>query len=131
MNVTDEELIKTAMTLNDERQITKAVRIGSFGSALVTDQGNVYAGTSIDASCSVGFCAEHNAIGSMLTAGESKIDAIVAVHHRGEIVSPCGRCREFIYQLHPDNKYTRVILKEGESMPLEALLPRHWTIEKG
>jgi cytidine deaminase len=42
----------------------------------------------------MGFCAEHAAIASMLTAGESKIMTIVAVNCEGAILPPCGRCRE-------------------------------------
>lgn len=38
----------------------------------------------------MGFCTEHNAIGNMVTNGESKIITIIAVNWDGEKVAPCG-----------------------------------------
>jgi cytidine deaminase len=74
----------------------------------------------------MGFCAEHNAIGTMVTQGESRIHTIVAVDWDGSILSPCGRCREFIYQIDEGNAETRVILRENSVMTLKELLPEHW-----
>jgi len=45
----------------------------------------------------------------MITAGESKIDKIVAVDKNG-IYPPCGRCREFICQVNDDNINTEVMV---------------------
>ncbi len=39
------------------------------------------------------------AAAAMLTAGESQIVKMVAINKRGNILPPCGRCREFIIQL--------------------------------
>ncbi len=62
----------------------------------------------------------------MVTEGESHVVTVVAVHKRGKIVSPCGRCREFIYQIDTKNADTRVILGPDRVVPLKALLPEHW-----
>ena len=105
--------------------------IGDVGCALVTDKGNVYLGVCIDTISSMGFCAEHNAIGSMVTAGESHISKIVAVSKspRREdgayVLAPCGRCREFMYQIDNNNLDTEVILAEGKSVSLKELPPYH------
>jgi cytidine deaminase len=102
--------------------------IGDVGSALVTDQGNLYLGVCIDVGSSMGFCAEHSAIGAMVTAGEYRIEKIVAVWCEGAdtyILSPCGRCREFIRQIHPDNIDTQVILDTNKAVLLQELLPYH------
>ena len=72
----------------------------------------------------MGFCAEHAAIAAMITAGESRIDKIVAVHEGG-VVAPCGRCREFMYQINHDNLDTKIMLKMGE-VTLRELLPHIW-----
>jgi cytidine deaminase len=95
-------------------------------SALVTEKGNIYVGVCIDTASSLGFCAEHNGIGNMVTHGESKILTIVAVNWGGKILAPCGRCREFMYQIDPHNAETRVLLSHGKVMKLQELLPEHW-----
>jgi cytidine deaminase len=92
------------------------------GSALATDKGNVYRGVCIDTACSMGFCAEHAAIAALVTAGENKILSIVAVDWDGTIISPCGRCREFIYQVDGSKGQTRVIL-QNRVVKLMDLLP--------
>jgi len=89
---------------------------------LVTNKGNVYKGVCIDTPCSMGFCAEHAAIASMITAGESRIEKIVAVCDGKGVVSPCGRCREFMYQINYENLETEVQLDFGV-VALEELLP--------
>jgi cytidine deaminase len=73
----------------------------------------------------MGFCAEHAAIARMVTAGHDKVATIVAVDRRGNILVPCGRCREFLYQLNNDNGKTRIILHD-KVVTLHALLPEHW-----
>ena len=71
-----------------------------------------------------GICAEHAAIASMLTHGEKKIKKIVAVSDKGTVRYPCGRCREFIFQLNEDNKSDiEVITGKDESLPLGRSCP--------
>jgi cytidine deaminase len=76
----------------------------------------------------MGFCAEHSAIAAMVTAGEYKIKRIVAVWLDGSdtfILAPCGRCGEFIRQIHPDNIEAQVILALDTVIPLAILLPNY------
>jgi cytidine deaminase len=124
--IDDQELIRRATDILNPRRLSPTVEAGGVGSALVTDRGNVYVGVCIDAACSIGFCAEHNAIGNMITNGESKIISIVAVSCDKNILPPCGRCREFIYQVDPSNVETRVLLSIGTVKKLKELLPEHW-----
>ena len=93
------------------RELSPTVGVGDVGCALVTDKGTVYVGVSIDTACSMGFCAEHNAIGTMITNGESRIAKTAAVDWNGKVIPPCGRCREFIYQIDPRNADTIIILE--------------------
>jgi cytidine deaminase len=80
---------------------------GTVGCTLVTVAGNRYSGVCIDVPCSMGFCAEHAAVAAMVTAGEFQIAKVVAVcrDETGHlyVLSPCGRCREFMHQVHPEN----------------------------
>lgn len=127
--IDDKDLILKAMEVVNPRRLSPTVEVGGVGCALVTDKGNIYVGACIDTSCSMGFCAEHNAIGNMVTNGESKIISIVAVNWEKKVLAPCGRCRELIYQLDPYNTETRVILKNEVVKRLKELLPEHWSME--
>lgn len=73
----------------------------------------------------MGFCAEHAAAASMITAGEHRILRMVAVGSAGQIMSPCGRCREFISQLHQENLSAEVMVSENEIVTIEKLLPHN------
>ena len=96
---------------------------GSVAAALLTEAGDVFTGICIDACSSLGFCAEHAAIADMLKNRQTRVRAIVAVRESGEVLVPCGRCRELIRQAHPANWDTQIILPGDRIEPLSALLP--------
>lgn len=124
----DNELVAAALAVLNPRRLSPTVEVGSVGAALLTENGNVHTGVCIDAASGIGFCAEHAAIASMITAGESRIMTIVAVHWDGIILPPCGRCREFVVQVDERNADTRVILVGGVKS-IRALLPDHWLMK--
>ena len=107
--------------------------MGDVGCVLITDRGHVYGGVCIETFGGMGFCAEQNAIGAMVTAGESKIEKIVAVWRNSEGVlfvgAPCGRCREFMRQIDEHNLDTIVVLGMEHKAKLRELLPNYewWT----
>ena len=109
--------------------------IGDVGCALLSEGGNIYLGVCIDVGSGIGFCAEHSAIAAMVAAGEYQIRKIVAVwkNEQGElhVLAPCGRCREFMHQIHPDNiHHTEVILDADKAVKLAELLPYHTHFQK-
>ena len=125
--ITNDALIEKAKSVIKPRQIGDYL-IGDVGCGLITDNNNIYLGVCIDTSSSLGFCAEYSAIAAMITAGEYRIRKIVAVwtdEHHTYILSPCGRCREFIRQVHRDNIETEVILDRNKVVKLAELLPYH------
>ena len=126
MNITTKELYETAKGLAKSRQLNEYTSAGAVSAALLTDQGNVYTGICIDAPCGMGFCAEHAAAASMLCGGETRIVKMVAVHETKGIIPPCGRCREFLYQLNHDNLDCIVVL-EGKEVQLKELRPELWS----
>jgi cytidine deaminase len=127
----DAELARRAQSVVAPRRLSPLAEAGSVGSALVTARGAVYVGVCIDTSSGMGFCAEHAAIAAMVTHGESRIVTIVAVDSAGRILPPCGRCREFIFQMDPANAQTRVLLAGGRVTTIETLLPEHWAAGGG
>ena len=128
----NDTLIKKAVSVINSQKIGEYT-VGDVGCALVTDKGNVYVGVCIDAPSGTGFCAEASAIAAMVTAGETKIKKIVAVWKDGEeiyVVTPCGRCREFISFFDKDNLNTEIILSNTESVRLSDLLPHYHKYNK-
>lgn len=124
--LSDEELIRQAASVINSRRLSACVQAGGVGSALITESKKIYVGVCVDADCGMGFCAEYNAIGNMITFGESKILKIVAVSKYGMVIPPCGRCREFIVQVNPENADTIVLLDKQKTVRLKELLPEHW-----
>jgi cytidine deaminase len=125
------ELTQLAYGVTGEYQSSKDCTSGSVGAALLTKGGHVYTGVCIDTSCGLGFCAEHSAIAQMLAHKESEIAMIVAVNTEGQVLPPCGRCRELIYQVNHANLDTRVIINGTTTMLLSELLPLPWQVVGG
>jgi cytidine deaminase len=120
------ELIEKAKSVLKPRKIKHGFSVGDVGCALITDKGNVYVGFSIDTCCGMGSCAEHSAIAAMVTHCEYIIKKIVAVVEDGTPISPCGRCREFMHQIHEENINAEVIIARNKSVKLKDLLPLPW-----
>jgi cytidine deaminase len=121
-----DDLYQKAKTVLNPRRLSNEVDAGGVAAALLTDSGAVYTGVCIDTACSMGFCAEHAAAAAMVTAGENRVLKMIAIGWDGKILPPCGRCREFISQLHDDNLNTEVLVAEGVTVTLRDLLPYDW-----
>lgn len=124
--MTFETLYQHAKSVLNPRRLSPDAEAGGVGAALLTDSGKVYTGVCIDTACSMGFCAEHAAAAAMITAGENRVVKMVAVNWDGVVLPPCGRCREFINQLHPDNYLAEVMVTVDQYVPLKSLLPFDW-----
>ena len=122
------KLYQKAVEVLNPRQVSESLEAGGVAAALVTDKGNVYRGVCIDTACSLGFCAEHAAVAAMLTAGEDRVEKIVAVGSQGDIMSPCGRCRELLMQLGPQSRDIQILLDEGtlDTVTLGQLVGDWW-----
>ena len=121
-----EELIEKATKVLQPRQLSSTAEAGSVAAAILTDSGQIYTGICIETACSMGFCAEHAAAAAMLTAGESHIVKMVAINKRGNVLPPCGRCREFISQLNDNNIEAEVLINRKRAVKLIHLLPYDW-----
>jgi cytidine deaminase len=126
MSNTFDDLYTKAKSVINPRQLSEEADAGGVGAAILAESGNVYVGVCIDTSSSMGFCAEHAAAAAMITAGESRVSKMIAVDWDGRIMPPCGRCREFISQLHNDNLNTEVMVREGVVVTIRELLPYDW-----
>ncbi len=122
--LTNFQMIEKAKAVLRPRKLSNDNTAGDVACALLSSTGNLYFGVCIDVGSGIGFCAEHSAIAAMITAGESSISKIVAVWGDGVVLPPCGRCREFMYQIDNTNlSNTVVILGEDRVVRLKDLLP--------
>jgi cytidine deaminase len=104
-----EMLYGKARSVQNGRIVSPFIEAGGVAAAILTDKGNVYVGVCIDTACSLGMCAERNAIANMITNGESKIEKLVAVMSDGKVGMPCGACREFLMQLDKNSRDIEIL----------------------
>jgi len=127
--VSFEELYLLAKAVTHPHRLSAFAEAGGVGAAILSESGQVYTGVCIDTSCSMGFCAEHAAAAAMVSKGENRIIKVIAVDCEGKILPPCGRCREFLTQLHALNFEAQVKVNMNTVVKLKDLLPYDWKAE--
>lgn len=105
------------------KKISEQICSGGVGAAVLTKNGNIYTGVNIDTDCSLGMCAERNAISTMIANGEFEIKMVVAVNKKGQVLPPCGACREFMMQLKNSKDIEILVDNYGTIVKLKDLMP--------
>jgi len=125
------DLYEIAKSKRNPRKISPLIEAGEVAAAILTDKGNVYTGVCIDTACTLGMCAERNAIANMITNGESKIVKLVCCSSDGIVGMPCGACREYLMQLDKDSGNIEILvnLDTMETVKLKDMIPRWWANE--
>ena len=123
-----DKLYQEALKVQNYRQISPFIDAGGVSSAILTKKGNIYVGVCIDTACSLGMCAERNAIANMITNGESQIEKIVAIMSNKKVGLPCGSCRELLMQLDQNSGEIEILidLETKKTIKLKELLPNWW-----
>ena len=88
-----EELYNAARAVQCGRRISEYVEAGGVAAAVLSDSGKIYTGACVDTACTLGICAERNAIFNMITNGEHRISKVIAIMPDGNSGAPCGSCR--------------------------------------
>jgi len=130
----DKELVTAATAAIKERYRYDWQEVGA---ALRTRSGRIFTGINLDAYLGrMAVCAEAVALGrAFVDLGDDGIETIVAVRHPGPeeknqavaVVSPCGACRELIFDY---DRKARVIVPNGKSaevVPIAELLPNKYS----
>jgi len=69
------------------------------GAAAVVDDGRVVVGCNVEnASYGVGLCAECGLVSSLHATGGGRLTHFVCVNGEGEVIMPCGRCRQLLWE---------------------------------
>lgn len=103
------------------------------GAALLTTEGTVYTGCNVEnSSYGLSVCAERVAISKAVSEGRKRGDfvkiAVAGKSHTGDwqFCSPCGACRQVIYEFVEDGKFQIVHMDKKrviKSVSIDKLLP--------
>jgi len=73
------------------------------GAALLTSDGEIFAGCNVEnLSFGLTVCAERTALCSAVAAGKRQFSGMVVVTDTPEPATPCGACRQALYEFSPD-----------------------------
>lgn len=123
------KLYNAAKNVLNPRKVSSIIEAGGVSAAIEAETGKIYVGVCVDSACSLGICAERNAIFNMITNGEYKIKKIIAINSEGKVIPPCGACRELMSQLMPsDYKNIEIMLdyEKCKIVTLGDLTPEWW-----
>ena len=99
------------------------------GACVLFESDKIYTGCNVEnASYGLSLCAERNAISTAIANGETtKIKAVAIYSPNSSLCSPCGACRQWIYELKSENE-TYIILADNDEKPvvytINELLPK-------
>lgn len=69
------------------------------GAAALVDDGRVVTGCNVEnASYGLGLCAECGLVSALHASGGGRLVAFTCVDGHGELLMPCGRCRQLLYE---------------------------------
>lgn len=123
------DLHKAAVNVLKPRDVSRIIEAGGVAAAVESVSGKIYTGVCVDTACTLGICAERNAIFNMITNGEDAIRRVIAVNRDGNAIPPCGACREFMTQLMPEHYREIEIMMDYENnrvVTLGDLTPEWW-----
>jgi cytidine deaminase len=96
------------------------------GAALITAEGELFTGCNVEnSSYGLTNCAERTAIFlAIARSGPAlRIDAIAVVNDQGSPCSPCGACRQVIYEFGPEALVVFQSADGWREVPIGGLLP--------
>ena len=95
------------------------------GAAGLVDDGRILSACNVEnASYGLGLCAECGLVSSLHASGGGRLVAVVCIDGRGELLMPCGRCRQLLLEAGGEE-----LLVQSSDGPLELaeLLPRSFS----
>ena len=100
------------------------------GVAALVDDGRTVSGCNVEnASYGLGLCAECGLVSELQNTGGGRLTHFTCVDGKGDILVPCGRCRQLLYEFGGDDLLLETpagILRLAEMLP-QAFGPDHLT----
>lgn len=92
------------------------------GAAAFTDDGRIVSGCNVEnASYGLTLCAECGLVSSLHATGGGKLTAFACVDRHEQVLMPCGRCRQLLWEHAADGMLVDTL--DGP-VPMAELLPR-------
>lgn len=110
----------------EARKLAQA-RYSNFkvGAALLTSNDHIITGCNVESSSyGLTICAERVALTKALSQGISEFKAIAIYAREGLFCSPCGACRQLLYDYAPNIDVITTDGKEQQIIKLKELLPQ-------
>jgi len=71
----------------------------AVGAAALTDDGRIVSGCNVEnASYGLALCAECSLVSDLFRTGGGKLVAFACVDAKGNVLMPCGRCRQLLFE---------------------------------
>lgn len=124
-----QDMYSAAKLVLNPRSVSRMIEAGGVAAAVESASGKIYVGVCVDTACTLGICAERNAMFNMLTNGENSIRRVIAISSKGKAMPPCGACREFMVQLMPESYRDIQIMLDYENdrvATLGEITPEWW-----
>jgi len=97
MNI-DWELLKKE-AINASKKAYAPYSNFPVGAAGLVSDGRIVSGCNIEnASYGLTLCAECSMISNLLMSGGGRLVAVICVDGKAELLSPCGRCRQLLFE---------------------------------
>ena len=124
MITVDYKLLVEKATLARSRAYAPYSRF-SVGAAVLGASGTIYYGCNIEnAAYPMTICAERAALAAAWSAGEREFVALAVIADTEGPVSPCGMCRQVMFELMPDTPVMLANLGERRQLTMPRdLLP--------
>jgi len=118
----DQQLIAMAQAVRAQAYVPYSNY--QVGAALLGKIGRVYLGCNVEnASYGLTMCAERNALGAAIAAGEREFVRLAVVGSDEVPAYPCGACRQVLSQFAPHLEIICVCGAKIERHSLDELLP--------
>ncbi|MDN3295905.1 cytidine deaminase [Streptomyces ficellus] len=102
----------------------------AVGAAALVDDGRTVTGCNVEnASYGIGLCAECGLVSQLQATGGGRLTHFVCVDGHGQVLVPCGRCRQLLYEFGGDELLVDTphgVLTLAEMLP-QAFGPQHLT----
>lgn len=99
------------------------------GAALMDMDGEIHTGCNIEnSSYSLTVCAERNAVFKAVSNGTRRFKGMVVVSDTSQVQSPCGACRQVLWEFNPDLQVVFVSGGETRNYSMSQLLPQAFSL---
>jgi cytidine deaminase len=100
---------------------------------LCSERDSLFVGVNVEnVSYSLSVCAETSAISQMIAHGEKEIKSIVIINNSSHFCSPCGACRQRIFEFSTPKTLVHLCSKQAiiKSLTISELLPEAFSFKQ-